>query len=123
DWQMRLTGLLVFLLAVMRFLGWDYLSAGRTLGETALDARFVIMASGAVLAMAAGALYVVLRDRLDRQEPLVELDRFAAASLLGGGNILLLLALTCQWHDRLVLVLWTLDAAAVLALGFWLRNM
>lgn len=123
DWQMRLTGVLVFLLAVAKFIGWDYVSGARMLGDTGMDIRFVTMASGAVLAMAAGVLYLVLRERLDSQGPLVEFDRFASASLLGGGNILLLLALTCQWHDRLVLVLWTLDAAAVLALGFWFRNM
>src|SRR5690606_27133291 len=42
--------------------------------------------------------------------------------LLAGGNLLAMIGLVLQWESRLVLLLWTIDAALVWAAGFWLKR-
>jgi len=60
--------------------------------------------------MAAGSCYWwVARMAPPRDEP--ALPHTEGGLLLALGNIVAMLGLTCQWDSRLVLVLWTLDAA------------
>ena len=116
DFQMRVSSLVVFLLAGGKF-AFDYLEPASTLMGTSLDTRFVTMFTGGAMMIAAGAMHLLLRDRL--ASSLRQGEQWLLPAVpLALGNLLLMLALTCQWQGRMVLVLWTLDVAVVWALGF-----
>ncbi len=66
DPQMRLTGLIVFLLAGGRLIGFDFLSPARSFGNSTVDLRFAAFLSVSLLSLGCGALYrVVNRLRSD----------------------------------------------------------
>lgn len=122
DIQMRASALVIFALAAARFLGLDYFSAARTIGTTDVDLRFAVILIGGLIAMGTGGLYVFFREKLAEERRSIDFDGPFAAALLAGGNLLVMVSLTCQWQGREVLLLWTIDAAVVWALGFTLRQ-
>lgn len=117
DLQMRFSGMIVFALALAKFVA-DYFHAPVMLTGTAIEMRFAVILSGGLLMIAAGTLYLALRERLDAARSDAE-ARIFPGLLLGVGNLLAMAALTCQWDGRLVLVLWTLDTALIWTLAFW----
>ena len=121
DRQMNVSALIVFVLSAVRLFGWEYLSDPRVIAGTAIDFRFFMVAMCGLLAMAAGGLYLTMPKLLDREQP-SEFERRSGAALLALGHLVVLIAMTCQWHGRLILVLWTLDVAVVWAIGFVWRS-
>jgi uncharacterized membrane protein len=121
DTQMRISALLVFGVAAIRLLLWDYLLADpQPLGAAAIDARFLVMTAAAALIAGAGSLYWVIPTGMAwaDDDPLRRSP--VGPALLAAANLVLLLAVTCQWSGRTVLVLWTIDAALLWAAGFLL---
>ena len=122
DLQLRASAVAVFGLATARFLGLDYFSAARAIDATNIDLRFAVILSGGLIVMAAGGLYTFFRERLATDRRFEDFDRLAPAALFAVGNLLLIVSITCQWQGREVLLLWTVDAAVIWALGFILRQ-
>jgi uncharacterized membrane protein len=60
DPQMRLTGLLVFLLAGARLIGFDFLSPARALSDSAIDLRSAAFMWVGLWALGCGALYRIV---------------------------------------------------------------
>jgi uncharacterized membrane protein len=138
DRQLCATGIVLFALAALRLLAFDYPSPPELVG--ALDRRFLMFLLSSLLMILGGALYPLLGRFVDAgSSPAPAEDRPAARphdadtqaarhyeqELVGGllmatGNLLAMIGLTGQWDSRLVLLLWTLDAAAIWAAGFWL---
>lgn len=130
DRQMCVTALIIYGLAVLR-LAVDYDSPPELVGP--LDRRFLMFLLSALLFIVGGALYPLLGralastgnlpvpgDRLDKDEPIFWQP--VGGALMAAGNLLAMIGLTCQWDSRLVLLIWTLDAAAIWAAGFVLRR-
>jgi len=116
DLQMRVSGMIVFALAAVKLLV-DFAEPASMIAGTSLDVRFVTVFSGSLIMFAAGGLYLALQERIGESIRAWEFPGFPAA-LMVVGNTLAMLSLTCQWDGRIVLVMWTLDAAAIWALGF-----
>ena len=120
DRQMRVTALVVFAIAAIRVLVWDYLiSDPASIGDSGIDLRFLMMLFVGVLAIGAGALYWAIPLGMGWERDDEHRRSWAGPGLLAAGNLMLLLALTCQWQGRIVLVLWTLDVAAIWVTGFY----
>jgi hypothetical protein len=123
DRLLAMIGLAVFLVAGIRLLPWDFRGPPQFIAGTGWDIRFVVMAASAVIAMLAGTLYWFIPRILRRQHAIEKEERLIGGALLAIGNVALLLSFTCQWNNRLVLTLWTLDAAVIWAAGFRLNNL
>jgi len=118
DQQMARTGSAVFALAVVRAVGIDFFSHAETIGNSVVDRRLLVMLGTGALMMAAGSCYWWVNSIAPRRDA-PPLRRSEGGLLLGVGNLVALLGLTCQWDGRLVLLLWTIDAAAVWVAAFY----
>lgn len=117
DRQMGVSTVSVFLLAAGRMF-FDFFTESRFVENTEIDVRFLIISASAIMAIAAGCVFRFL-PRLLRDEFDDRFESIAGAALVALGNLALLVSVTCQWQDRTVLLLWTIDAAVVWTLGFW----
>ena len=119
DRQMCASALLVFALATLQLFAFDYVASPDYIAGTSIDLRLVMFLSTAICAMLAGGMYWVIGRALRRHDsdPVFWLP--AGASLAAAGNVLGMIGLTCQWDSRLILLLWTLDAALLWAAGFY----
>ncbi len=120
DRQLGISALIVFALAGVR-LAVDFVGAPRMLEGTSIDFRFMITACGGLLAMAAGSLFLLLPKLIDRDRATGVVDPFEKISgtvLVVLGNLAMLLSLTRQWDNRLVLLVWLVVTAAVWLVGF-----
>jgi Predicted membrane protein (DUF2339) len=122
DRLLGLIGLSVFLAAIVRLFPCDYFLLPRLWGGTGFDVRFVVLEVCGLLAIAAAGMYLWIPKLLRRSSMSDQTTQAIAGVLAGAGNLLLMLGCTRQWDDRLVLVLWTIDAAAIWALGFWRKQ-
>ena len=121
DQQMAHTGSAVFALALVRALGIDLVARAETVGNSAVDRRLLVMLGTGAVMMVAGSCYWWL-DRLAPRREAPRLRRADGGCLMGLGNLLILLGFTCQWDGRLVLLLWTIDAAIAWAAAFYSGN-
>ena len=119
DRLLALIGLSVFLASFVRLFPCDYFSPPRLLGGTGCDVRFVVLEVCGLLAIAAAGMYLWIPKLLRRPSTSDQTTQAIAGVLAGAGNLLLMLGCTRQWDDRLVLALWTLDAAFIWGVGFW----
>jgi hypothetical protein len=119
---LAILGLAIFIAAGARILPWDFGGPAHLISGTPWDARFVVMEVCGVVALAAGGLYWLIPRILKRAPTQDSSDRAIGGLLAAAGNVTLMLGLTCQWETRLVLIAWTIDAALVWAVGFWLNH-
>jgi hypothetical protein len=120
DRAIAVASLLVYLLATMRLL-FDYVAPPELLGV--VDRRFLMFEVCALLMLVGGASYFALGRVLPKTPDDATFWRPLGGLLLAGGNVLAMIGLTLQWDSRLVLLLWTIDAALIWAAGFWLKQM
>ncbi len=124
DWQLRTSGALVFFLSALRLLGYDYSqTAPALIGSAELKLSFLTMLTTSLLGFLAGGLHWVLPRRTAESPALVHLAPQLTGLMLVTANSLLLVSLTCQWSGRIVVFLFTLDAAAIWLAGFWFQQM
>jgi hypothetical protein len=133
-------GLVVFAVAGLRLLydagvdlvpividtryGGSSIESTRSLTSTGWDRLFLATEFSSLMAMLAGSLYWLVPKLTWRDQQLYERERSTiGGSLLAIANLVLMAGLTLQWNGRLVLVLWTLDAAIVWAAGFKLDRL
>jgi len=120
DRQMCVTSLIVYGLSAMRLLAFDYPDDPETLGG--VDRRFVMFTASSLLMIVGGALYPLTGRLLRKRRENALFWEPAGGALMAAGNLLAMIGLTCQWDGRLILLLWTIDAAAIWAAGFALRR-
>lgn len=120
DRAIATASLLVYALATVR-LFVDYAVPPELLG--AVDRRFLMFEICALLMLVGGASYLLLGRVLPKSPDDATFWRPLGGTLLAGGNVLAMIGLTLQWDSRLVLLLWTIDAALIWAAGFWLKIM
>ncbi len=119
DGQFRAAGLAALALGLARILGADYLPAGQAPPDAWLTYRpWWTMLGGAVLTALAGSASWWMPGKGALSERQQATNRALGAVLLASANVMLLLALTCLWRDRTLLMLWTLDTALLWAAGF-----
>jgi len=118
DRQMQASALLVFSMALVRIFGWDYFSAAEWIVGTQIDIRFALIGMAGLLLATAGAAYWLIPQRSVEDDLQTTFASAAGGGLLAVGNLVVMLAITCQWQGRLVLLLWTLNAAALWIAGF-----
>ncbi|NIP68390.1 MAG: DUF2339 domain-containing protein, partial [Planctomycetales bacterium] len=124
DRQMIFSAVVVSLLATLRLLGFDLQEVPPEYAGWGVDFRTVLFATTGAIMMLGGssAWWMPRRQRwLGGESPLfarpTPLESLAAGVTLGMGNLLLLVAVACQWEGRLTLVLWTLDMLLIWMVG------
>ncbi|MBX7168572.1 MAG: DUF2339 domain-containing protein [Pirellulales bacterium] len=122
DLQLRFTALLVALLAILRLAFHDHQLGHEAFLVAGVQVNVLTMAAGAVALMLAGLVEWIVPRRTEPDEIVAQSSTALAGILLAAGNVMLLLAPTCQWENRLVLAFWTVDVAIVWALGFRLNH-
>ena len=118
DRQLARAGVLVLGLALVRAVGIDFRAPPELFGDTQIDRRFLVLFCSGLATMVAGSCYWWVR-RIAPPRATKPLEYQTGGRLLAVGNVVAMLSLTCQWDSRLVLVLWTLDAAVVWAVAFY----
>lgn len=119
DPQMRASGVLVLLLGLARIFITDYRPAGaREFDEWYLNRAWWTVLGGAVLTALAGLAEWFLPGRKVTSTRRHELNRLVAGGLLALANLVFLSALATNWTGRTLLVLITVDVAALWILGF-----
>lgn len=114
DRQMTTTGLLVYLLASMRALAFDFTDAPMLVGASSVDRRFLVMLLVGAAGLATASCHWWVARLNPANSPTPNRHGRKQSALLGGlGNVLLLLSCLCQWEGRTVLLLWTIDAALI----------
>jgi uncharacterized membrane protein len=120
DRQMAKAGAAVLGLALLRSL-LELSAPAESLAGWPIDRRFFVLFFCGVTTMLAGSCYWWGRP-LAPARPAPPLDLQAGGILLGLGNVVAMLSLTCQWEHRLVLLLWTLDAALLWGTAFYVGS-
>ncbi|MGB6042037.1 MAG: DUF2339 domain-containing protein, partial [Pirellulales bacterium] len=128
DRQMVFSAVAVLVVATLRLLAFDLhdlsseLSSG--LGNGLVDLRTMLLGGCGLIMMIAGTMpwWVPRRGSLLSGEPslLTKAGPFDAAAggiALAIGNLLVLVAIACQWDGRVTLVLWTLNLAVIWMAG------
>ncbi len=123
-------GLMTFCIAGVRLFFVDYanLTSSIRAGVSQLTSNgwnrvFLAVECSSLLGLLAGSFYWLIPKLTRNDAGLSEREREVNGSLLLGiANLAMMAGLTCQWEGRLVLVLWTLDAAIVWAAGFKLNS-
>ena len=114
DRQLTSTGAIVFGLAVLRAMAFDFTAPPELVAASQIDRRFLVLLGVGCAGIAAGSCYWwVDKIGASRNPTEPSLDRATGAALAAIGNLLILAATTCQWDGRTVLVLWTIDAAVL----------
>ena len=121
DQQMGRAGIVVLMLAIGRALVFDFTDAPELVGTSLVDRRFLVMLGTGLATMAAGSCYWWVR-RIAPPRDEQPLDQNAGGLLLVIGNLVAMIGLVCQWDGRLVLVLWTLNAALIWAAAFYANS-
>ena len=116
DKQMCVSSLIVFSLSALRLLLFDYFDKPELLGT--VDRRLLMFEMSALLMVLGGALYPLAGRLLRKEQQNARFWEPVGGALMSAGNLLAMIGLTCQWDSRLVLLLWTLDAAVIWAAGF-----
>jgi hypothetical protein len=126
DSQFRLTGLLVFMLAAVRLLAFDFNSAARTWGSSTFDLRCITFLFVGALSMLTAWTYRLIPRLAHRKT-----DKSATASFEGNfggllsatGATLITLAPMLQLHDWIYLsAYWAIEALIFTILGLVLRD-
>lgn len=120
DRSISVASLIVFVLAVLRLFGGDYLAPPELLGV--VDRRMLMFEVAALLMLVGGASYFALGRFLPKVDDANVFWHPLGGLLLAVGNLLAMIGLTLQWESRLVLLVWTIDAALIWAAGFWLKR-
>lgn len=119
DRSMCATACLIFVLSTMRMLVWDYAWDIAESSQGGDLAQFLRIAAGGLLTMGAGGLYWLLPQGA-RLNLLPEITgRQGGATLLAGGNLLLLVAAACQWQGFPLHAIWLVDVVTIWTLGFY----
>ncbi|NOZ40615.1 MAG: DUF2339 domain-containing protein [Planctomycetes bacterium] len=122
DRQLARAGQIVLGLAIARALLFDFSSAPELVGNSPIDRRFLVILCSGLATMAAGSSHWWVPRLVSPRDGVVSLDQQDGGLLLALGNVVAMIGLTCQWDSRLVLVLWSLDAAFVWGIGFATGN-
>ncbi len=121
DSQMARSCHLVLTLALIRAFAFDYTALPEALGSLAIDRRLLVLLCTGLATMAAGSCYWWVGKIAPPREA-TPLNKDEGGVLLALGNIVLLISFTCQWSSRIILVLWTLDAAMVWIAALYFRS-